>query len=96
MVLAMASKAGGASLQKLNITSSTLLSITDSSVSARGNCLLPSISVVTNEIVLDLYHFMCSHSECTYNNGFHVCLARNSLLIMHLPSTPLHRVSNVY
>ena len=50
MVLAMASKAGGASLQKLNITSSTLLSFTDSSVSARGNCLLPSISVMTNEI----------------------------------------------
>ena len=61
----MASKASGTSLQKLKISTSALLSFVDSSVSTRGNGL-PSLSVVTNEVVLDLYHFMCGHSECTY------------------------------
>ena len=55
----------GGALQKLKITSSTLLSFMDSSVSAEDVCL-PPISMVTNEVVLDLYHFMCRHSRCTY------------------------------
>ena len=63
--IAMASKASGTSLQKLKISTSALLSFVDSSVSTRSNGL-PSLSVVTNEVVLDLYHFMCGHSECTY------------------------------
>ena len=43
----------GVALQKLKITSSTLLSFMDSSVSAEDMCL-PPISMMTNEVVLDL------------------------------------------
>ena len=55
----------GGALQKLKITSSTLLSFMDFSVNAE-DCCLPPISMVTNEVVLDLYHFMCRYSRCTY------------------------------
>lgn len=65
----MASSTICGSLEKFNITSSSLLSFTEPSASAQDKHL-PSVSVVTNEIVLDLYQFMCTHSECTYKSLF--------------------------
>ena len=59
--------ASSAILEKLNITSSSLLSFTESSVSP-VNRDIPSISIVTNEIVLGLHQFMCAHPECTYGS----------------------------
>lgn len=61
----MADSTIGTSLHKLKITSSTLLAYTDESspVTESG---LASVPTITNEMVLDLYSFMCKHSECTY------------------------------
>ena len=59
--------ASSAILKKLNITSSSLLSFTESSVSP-VNRDIPSISIVTNEIVLSLHQFLCAHPECTYGS----------------------------
>ena len=58
----------GASLHKLKITSSTLLAYTDELTHATVilESELASVPTVTNELVLDLYCFMCRHSECTY------------------------------
>ena len=60
----MATPTVGASLQKLNITSSALLAC--ASDCASGD--LTSVAVITNGVVLDLYDFMCRHCECTYRS----------------------------
>ena len=54
----------GASLQKLNITSSALLVCT--SDPAYGDLI--SVAVITNGVVLDVCDFMCTHCECTYQS----------------------------
>ena len=54
----------GKSLQRLNISSVALLSFTHQSTCEMA--FISPISVITNEVVLDLYHFMCRNCECTY------------------------------
>ena len=52
----------GESLQKLNITHSTLLTCANDPASTE----LTPVTVITNGTVLDLHDFMCRHCECTY------------------------------
>lgn len=58
----MATPTVGASLQKLNITSSALPACASDYVSGD----LTSVAVITKGVMLDLYDFMCRHCECTY------------------------------
>ena len=55
----------GASLQKLDVTASALLARTGQPTCVSATELTPAMKI-TNEMVVDLYHFMCRHSECTY------------------------------
>ena len=58
----MATSSVGATLLKLNVTSSALLSCSSDPTA----CGLPVLAVITNGVVLELYDFMCRHRECTY------------------------------
>ena len=52
-----------ASLQKLDVTASALLAHAGQPTCVSAIKLTPAMKI-TNEVVVDLYHFICRHSEC--------------------------------